>query len=137
MIGPPYLHLRRHHGWQIELFFKELKSTLGLHQYRFRRFRKVEAWVQACLTAFVYLEWYRARQLRRRDGSEADRRWWRWQRAYGLCTAVRQAAEERDLTHLFRWSGTTTGRKKLRKCLRAALPLECREALKNQRPQAA
>src|SRR5262249_39538417 len=24
------------------------------------------AWVQACLIAFVYLEWYRARQLRRR-----------------------------------------------------------------------
>jgi Transposase DDE domain len=119
--------------WQIELFFKELKSTLGLHQYRFRRFRKVEAWVQACLVAFVYLEWYRARQLRRRDLSDEQRRWWQWQRTYGLCTAVRQASEERDLTHLFRWSGTKTGRKKLRKCLRAALPLECRQPLQNQK----
>jgi len=123
--------------WQIELFFKELKSTLGLHQYRFRRFRKVEAWVQACLIAFVYLEWYRARQLRRRDLGAAGRRWWGWQRSYGLCVAVRQAAEDNDLTHLFRWSGTTTGRKKLRKCLRAALPLECREAVKNQKNPAA
>lgn len=123
--------------WQIELFFKELKSTLGLHQYRFRRFRKVEAWIQACLIAFVYLEWYRARQLRRRNLSEAERRWWQWQRSYGLCTAVRQAAEEHDLTHLFRWSGTKTGRKKLRKCLRAALPLECRSAVENQEKPAA
>jgi hypothetical protein len=123
--------------WQIELFFKELKSTLGLHQYRFRRFRKVEAWVQACLIAFVYLEWYRARQLRQRDLGAKQRRWWQWQRTYGLCTAVRQAAEENDLTHLFRWSGTKTGRKKLRKCLRAALPLECREALENQKNPAA
>lgn len=122
--------------WQIELFFKELKSTLGLHQYRFRRFRKVEAWVQACLIAFVYLEWYRARQLRRRDLSEAERRWWQWQRSYGLCGAVRQAAEDHDLTHLFRWSGTKTGRKKLRQHLRAALPLECREAVKNQKVHA-
>jgi hypothetical protein len=122
--------------WQIELFFKELKSTLGLHQYRFRRFRKVEAWVQACLVAFVYLEWHRARQLRRRDLSAEERRWWQWQRTYGLCTAVRQAAEERDLTHLFRWSGTKTGRKKLRKCLRAALPLECRQPLQNQKSPA-
>jgi hypothetical protein len=119
--------------WQIELLFKELKSTLGLHQYRFRRFRKVEAWLQACLIAFVYLEWYRARQLRRRDLSDEQRRWWQWQRSYGLGTAVRQAAEERDLTHLFRWSGTKTGRKKLRKCLRAALPRECREAVENQK----
>jgi hypothetical protein len=123
--------------WQIELFFKELKSTLGLHQYRFRRFRKVEAWVQACLVAFVYLEWYRARQLRQRDLSEEQRRWWQGQRTYGLCTAVRQAAEERDLTHLFRWSGTKTGRKKLRQRLRAALPAECREAVKNQKTPAA
>jgi hypothetical protein len=123
--------------WQIELFFKELKSTLGLHQYRFRCFRKVEAWVQACLIAFVYLEWYRARQLRRRDLSTKQRRWWQWQRSYGLGTAVRQAAEDRDLTHLFRWSGTKTGRKKLRKCLRAALPVECREAVENQKNPAA
>jgi hypothetical protein len=123
--------------WQIELFFKELKSTLGLHQYRFRRFRKVEAWVQACLIAFVYLEWHRTRQLRRRDLNAKDRRWWQWQRTHGLCTAVRQAAEDNDLTHLFRWSGTNTGRKKLRQCLRAALPPECREAVKNQKRHAA
>jgi DDE family transposase len=123
--------------WQIELFFKELKSTLGLHQYRFRCFRKVEAWVQACLIAFVYLEWYRARQLRRRDLDAEDQRWWQWQRSYGLCVAVRQAAEDYDVTQLFRWSGTKTGRKKLRKCLRAALPLECRKALENQQEPAA
>jgi hypothetical protein len=123
--------------WQIELFFKELKSTLGLHQYRFRRFCKVEAWVQACLIAFVYLEWYRARQLKRRDLTAAERRWWHGQRSYGLCVAVRQAAEDRDLTHLFRWSGTKTGRKKLRQCLHAALPSESREAVKNQKEQAA
>jgi hypothetical protein len=123
--------------WQIELFFKELKSTLGLHQYRFRQFNKVEAWVQACLIAFVYLEWYRARQLRQRDLSEDHRNWWHWQRSHGLCTAVRQAAEENDLTHLFHWSGTKTGRKKLRKCLREALPAECRKAVGNQKRPAA
>lgn len=123
--------------WQIELFFKELKSTLGLHQYRFRRFRKVEAWVQACLIAFVYLEWYRARQVRRRDLPARQRRWWQGQRTHGLCLAVRQAAEEHDLAQLFRWSGTPTGRKKLRQCLRAALPREGREAVANQKDPAA
>ena len=43
--------------WQIELFFKELKGTLGFHQYRFRSFAKVEGWAQACLVAFCYLQW--------------------------------------------------------------------------------
>ena len=31
--------------WQIELFFKELKSTLGFHQYQFQNFEAVEGWV--------------------------------------------------------------------------------------------
>ena len=30
--------------WQIELFFKELKSTLGFHQYQFQNFEAVEGW---------------------------------------------------------------------------------------------
>ena len=30
--------------WQIELFFKELKSTFGFHQYQFRKFACVESW---------------------------------------------------------------------------------------------
>jgi hypothetical protein len=114
--------------WQIELFFKELKSTLGMHRYRFRQFRKVENWVQACLVAFVYLEWYRACQLARRDLAEERRRWWRWQRSYGLSVAVSQAAEDEDLSQLYRLARTPSGQHKLRKRLREALPREYRPA---------
>jgi hypothetical protein len=114
--------------WQIELFFKECKGTLGLHRYRFREFVKVENWAQACLVAFCYLEWYRARQLARLDLAEEGRRWWRWQRSYGLSLAVGQAAEEHDLAQLYRRSGTPTGRRKLRRSLRQALPREYRPA---------
>lgn len=32
--------------WQIELFFKELKSRLGFDQYRFKSFSEVEGWVR-------------------------------------------------------------------------------------------
>ena len=63
--------------WQIELFFKELKSTLGFHQYRFRTFDRVEGWDELIQVAFLYLEWYRARQLQRRDLPEDRKRWWR------------------------------------------------------------
>jgi Transposase DDE domain len=111
--------------WQIELFFKELKSTLGFHQYRFRVFAKVEAWVASCLLTFVYLEWHRQRQLRRRLPAE-ERAWWRRQRTYGLCLAVRQQAEEAELTRWADWTRTPSGIRKLKCHLRAARPLEYR-----------
>jgi hypothetical protein len=114
--------------WQIELFFKECKGTLGLHRYRFRQFVKVENWVQACLVAFVYLEWYRAQQLLQEGRSAADKRWWTWQRSYGLSLAVMQEAEDRDLAQLYRWSQTPSGRRRLRRVLRQSLPLEYRHA---------
>jgi len=114
--------------WQIELFFKELKSTLGLDRYRFRQFVKVENWVQACLVTFVYLEWYRALQLGRVDLNEAERKRWRSQRSYGIGRALMQRAEEADLEQLYRWSASKSGQRKLRKALRESLPLEYRNA---------
>lgn len=113
--------------WQIELFFKELKSTLGMHQYRFRDFAKVGSWVAACLATFLYLEWYRSQQLRRRDLKRKQKDWWRWQRTYGLCLAVRQDAEEKELLRLADFTSTPGGLKKLKKQLRAAIPLEYRK----------
>jgi len=112
--------------WQIELFFKELKSTLGFHQYRFRKFAKVERWVELCLITFLYLEWYRAEKLARRDLSEEQKRWWRWQRTHGLCTAVREEAEEKELDRLASYTKTKGGQRKLKRLLRAARPLERR-----------
>jgi hypothetical protein len=135
--GPPHLHLRRHHGWQIELFFKELKETFGFDQYRFRQFAKVAGWVQACLAAFCYREWYRARQLARRDLPDKERVWWAWQRSHGIRLAVLQEAEEQELAQLYRQTGTPSGRKQLRRCLRAALPLEYRKPREKRRESAA
>ena len=114
--------------WQIELFFKELKSTLGFHQYRFRRYEAVHSWMQLALLSFLYLEWHRAEQLRKRRLSEKAKAWWRAQRTYGLCRAIRQAAEGKDLAELERLIRTKTGLKKLKKLLRAALPREYRAA---------
>jgi Transposase DDE domain len=114
--------------WQIELFFKELKSTLGLHHYRLRRFEAVENWVRVCLLTFLYLEWHRASKLRRRGLSSQDKKWWRWQRTYGLARAVCQEAEASELIRLAEWTRTPSGVKKLKKCLREAHPLEYRKA---------
>jgi len=112
--------------WQIELFFKELKSTLGIHQYRFRQYEKVANWVQIALVAFLFLEWTRGKKLRQRAHSDKKKDWWRNQRTHGLCRAVRQTAEGKELAELARLANTKTGIKKLKKLLKSALPLEYR-----------
>jgi hypothetical protein len=114
--------------WQIELFFKELKSTLGFHQYRFRRFEPVEGWDELAQVAILYLEWYRARQLLRHDLSEDKKKWWRRQRTHGLCMAVRQAAEQADLQQIAKRLETPTGLQRIRRLFKNALPMESRAA---------
>jgi len=112
--------------WQIELFFKELKSTLGFHQYRFQKFDAVERWVEMALTAFLFLEWLRAERLRRRDLTAEQKRWWRAQRTYGLCQAVRQMAEQHELKFLAQRLRTRYGLNQLRRLFRDAPTREYR-----------
>lgn len=61
--------------WQIELFFKELKSTLGFAQYSFQKFSAVNAWAEIAITTVLFLEHERAKRLRDRRLSEESRRW--------------------------------------------------------------
>ena len=109
--------------WQIELFFKELKSTLGLHHYRFKKFEKAETWVTLCLVTFVYLEWIRAHKLKQKALKKKEREWWQAQRTYGLALAVRQEAEQRELKLLAEKMETPAGRKVLAKQLRQRAPV--------------
>ena len=112
--------------WQIELFFKEIKSTLGFHQYSFREFERVQHWVEMVLTTFMYLEWYRASQLCRRDLAEEKKKWWRWQRTHGLCLAVRQASEHADLEEIGDRLETPSGLRRLKRLIRHAVQKEYR-----------
>ena len=86
--------------WQIELFFKELKSTLGFDQYRFERFEAVEGWVNSAITTVLYLEWQRARHLTSKRLTQEQKRWWSSQRLHGLCEAFRQEVEQEELKFL-------------------------------------
>jgi len=112
--------------WQIELFFKELKSTLGFHQYQFQKFGPVEAWVDLALTAFMYLEWYRVQQMSRRDLSDEEKRWWQHQRTYGLCQAVRSASDQNELQYIADCLETPGGMRKLKRLIRNSFPKEYR-----------
>jgi hypothetical protein len=108
--------------WQIEQFFKEMKSDLGMSAYRVRAFEEVEGWVQVCCVAFVYLEWYR---LQRWQSSERREWWWR-QRTRGVARQVVLASETSDLERIAVAMATEQGRAELRACLRRAVPLEQR-----------
>jgi IS4 transposase len=112
--------------WQIELFFKELKSTLGFDQYRFRRFEQVEGWLEMTLVTFLYLEWHRARQLKRSGLSEKEKERWRCQRTHGLCMAMRQETDRADLDCLAAALQTKGGIRRLRRRLDKAIQKEYR-----------
>jgi Transposase DDE domain len=112
--------------WQIELFFKELKSTLGFDQYRFRQFERVESWLDMVLVTFLYLEWHRAREITRSNLPEEEKERWRRQRTYGLCMAMRQVVDRADLDYFAEAVQTKGGIRRLRRKLREVVQKEYR-----------
>jgi hypothetical protein len=108
--------------WQIEMFFKECKSELGMSNYRVRAFEEVEGWVQACLVAFCYLEYYRRRQWEQ----AAKKEWWWRQRVKGLKSQLLLDVEAADLQRVADEMQTEQGRRWLLQRLRRAVPLEQR-----------
>jgi hypothetical protein len=114
--------------WQIELFFKELKSTLGFAQYSFQNFRAVKAWVEIAITTVLFLEHERIKHVQDRRLSKEARRWWESQRLHGLCHAYRQQCAGAELKYLADRLKTPGGITKLKRLLAAALPKEYRAA---------
>jgi len=114
--------------WQIELFFKELKSTLGFNQYRFQSFAAVRAWAEIAIATVLFLEHERAQRLQDRRLSAERRAWWQAQRLHGLCAAFRQECDGRELKYLSARLKTPGGIAKLQRLLAAATPPEFRTA---------
>jgi hypothetical protein len=115
--------------WQIELFFKELKSTLGFSQYSFQSFQSVRAWVEIALTTVLFLESLRIQRMRDRSLSNKERQWWAMQRLHGLCTAYRRQCSNEELHYLGERLKTPGGIVKLKRILAQATPAECRGAV--------
>ena len=112
--------------WQIELFFKELKSTLHAGHYQFEQFEAVEGWMKCALTAVLYLEHLRAKKLNDRRLSKKQRDWWRSQRLHGLREAFLQQCRGEELKYLSKRLETPGGIKKMKRLLTNALPSEFR-----------
>lgn len=114
--------------WQIELFFKELKSTLGFDQYRFQKFAAVCAWAELAVTTVLFLEHERAQRSRDRRLSAERRAWWATQRTHGLCAAFRQECAGQELRYLAARLKSKGGIAKLQRLLANATPPEFRTA---------
>lgn len=112
--------------WQIELFFKELKSTLGFSQYSFQDFRAVETWVELAITTVLFLEDLRITRMKDRRLSAERRRWWEMQRLHGLCSAHRQESAGQELKYINERLKTPGGINKLKRLMAAAAPTEFR-----------
>lgn len=115
--------------WQIELFFKELKSSLGFHQYGFRRFAAAEGWASLAIATFLYLELYRARQLANAKLAADAKAWWMPQRTHGLCQAVRLASERSEMTLMAKRLRTPGGIRRLKRLLECGYAAEYRAVL--------
>lgn len=115
--------------WQIELMFKEWKSRLGFHQYQLQDFKAVEGYLEMIMTAFLYLEWYRAQQLQRDDLSEESKTWWLHQRTHGICEAVRLASRQAELDYISERLKTRGGIAKLKRIIRNSFAPEYRACL--------
>lgn len=95
--------------------------------YRYKWFREVEGWVNGCVLAFLYLEWYRLQMLKQEPTLAQKERWQR-QRTHGLALAVQQEVEREDLLVMLEMSKTSQGLAHLQELLRNALPKEYRKS---------
>lgn len=112
--------------WQIELIFKELKSTLGFAQYAFHDFRAVETWVELAITTVLFLEDLRITRMNDSRLQKEKRQWWAMQRLHGLCSAYRQESSGDELKYIHDRLKTSGGTIKLKRMMAAAVPTEYR-----------
>lgn len=112
--------------WQIELYFKELKSVLGMHQYRYRTFDAVEAWMEIITITFIYLEWTRKRKLEDRRIAAESRSIWKNQRAFGIRQAVLTGIQIRERRWLAKRLKSRSGTRVLAKTFTRLLAREYR-----------
>lgn len=90
--------------WQIELFFRELKSDLGLKDYRGLTFEAFERYVDVILMAFMCLEEFRL------AGGAARRPL----RSHGLRLALMRHAALEDCVSVLTLAKTRNGHRQLR-----------------------
>lgn len=102
--------------WPVEVFFRELKSDLGLGDYRGTDFRACERHVDLCLLAFMFLEEMRREEMagtnspvRRREIAAA--------RTSGMLARLEREARAADVAWIMELAGSRKGRRHVNRLL--------------------
>jgi hypothetical protein len=105
--------------WQIELYFKELKSYLGLGHYQMLSFRAIVRHLDCVIMAFMYLEHLRIRKLM----EHPNHRQWKYARTLQMSYVIAQEVRMTNLSYLKRIIKDESGFAKLEQELMNKLPL--------------
>ena len=81
--------------WQIEIYFRELKSEIGLCDYSGQNFQAQERFIDVCLLSYLFLEWDRLEQLKI-TRSPKEKAKIKRSRSKGLITLLRKKCLEEN-----------------------------------------
>lgn len=99
--------------WQVELFFRELKSDLGMSDYQGGDFKAFERHVDLVLMAFLYLEYCRVDVMGKTKRSPKKQGQLRTFHSRPMIQLVQQEAEQNDLHYIANAMKTEEGRREL------------------------
>ena len=105
--------------WQIELYFKELKSYLGLGNYQMLSFRAIVRHVDCVIMSFMYLEYLRICKLQEEPSSKQ----WRYSRTLQMSYVLQHEVRMTNLSYLKRVIKDENSFAKLEQKLIEKLPL--------------
>ena len=105
--------------WQIELYFKELKSYLGLGNYQMLPFKAIVRHIDCVIMAFMYLEYLRICKLHEEPSSKQ----WRYSRTLEMSYVLQHEVRMTHLAYLKRAIKDESSFVKLEQKLMEKLPL--------------
>ena len=105
--------------WQIELFFKELKSYLGLGNYQMLSFVAIVRHIDCVIMAFMYLEYLRICKLQKEPKSKQ----WLYARTSQMSYVLQHEVRMTNIGYLKQAFKSESIFNKLEQKLMAKLPL--------------
>ncbi len=102
--------------WPVEVFFRELKSDLGLSDYRGTDFRAFERHVDLVLLSFMFLEEMRTQEMAR-TRSPVRRRELATMRTSGMKARLAREAHAADVSWIMKLAGSRKGRGHVKRLL--------------------
>jgi hypothetical protein len=108
--------------WQIELFFREMKSVIGFDRFRGSDFQAFERYIDVMLMTFLFLECHRNKLIEKYAISRKQKAAITRMRAQGIIEMFRREVEHDSADHLMKLSNRG-GRKEMKNILQSLLDI--------------